>query len=130
MQHAICHHLCRPSVFVPLLPATLASPPTLFCGQDCCFSYHKEPATWPMARQACLRAGGELFKPDTFERQLEVEAYFSSTESLNSTSYWIGVSRNNYTSQYRCGQAGVAAGMLCLADHRCTCVQPADICTD
>jgi hypothetical protein len=48
----------------------------MFCDDSCCFTYQRQAAIWPMARQACMRAGGDLVRPDNFHKLVALEEYF------------------------------------------------------
>jgi hypothetical protein len=109
-RHAYCcRRRCRlraehPSAPPP--PARAAGPPlyrndTFFCDEAACFSYHTSAAIWPLARQACKRGGGDLVRMDAFDKQVALEAHFGETGVLNSSFYWLGFGRANYSSPYR-----------------------------
>jgi hypothetical protein len=53
---------------------------TFFCASDgsCCYHYQPAADIWPLARQRCKRAGGDMVLLDSFEKQLEVERWASA----------------------------------------------------
>jgi hypothetical protein len=50
---------------------------TFFCNADgsCCYEYVGAAEIWPLARQRCRRAGGDLAVIKSFEEQVEVEGW-------------------------------------------------------
>jgi hypothetical protein len=50
---------------------------SFFCASDrsCCYQYQAQADIWPLARQRCKRAGGDLVRLDSFEKQLELERW-------------------------------------------------------
>jgi hypothetical protein len=88
------------------LLACCAGPPqefneTFYCDQAACYGYQANATIWPLARQACKRAGGDLVRIDSFDKQMALETYFAESKVLNASFYWIGFGRTNYTNPYR-----------------------------
>jgi hypothetical protein len=89
-----------------LSPTGSAGPPqeyneTFFCDSAACYGYHTNRTIWPLARQACKRAGGDLALMDAFDKQVALEAYFREQGVLNASFYWVGLSRVNSSSPFR-----------------------------
>ncbi len=65
-----------------------------------CYSYVSASLTQPSARATCQAMGGDLVKYTSLHDQLRVEGYFSASGALSQYSYWLGVQRDNGTSDY------------------------------
>jgi hypothetical protein len=67
-------YTCASHTPLPPAPHT-AGPPqesnnTFFCDQAACYGYQANRTIWPLARQACKRAGGDLVRLDAFDKQV------------------------------------------------------------
>jgi hypothetical protein len=65
-----------------------------------CYRYLTANLTQPSARATCQGMGGDLVKYSSLYDQLRVESYFRDAGVLSEYSYWLGVQRDNATSDY------------------------------